>query len=342
MRAGGFRGSGWPGVPVDRRPGAAERIPTAARPENRGLRLRAFVWNLVWEVARRLPERVAFAIADVVARLAFRLTPRARQQTFSNLLRVTGPAADPDKVFRLVHGAFRSYCRYWVEAFRAADMPPADLDARTTTEGFDHLDAALEQGRGAIVLLAHHGSWDLAARWAETHGYHLAVVAEIVRPRKLFEKFVRLREQIGLEVVPLRRGEDLAGRLEEVLAANHPVGLLSDRDLSGNGIPVQLFDEPCRIPHGPVTLARRTGAPILPVTLRQEPGRRWHLQVLPAIEVDGLDFPEAAQRVADGLEAIIRTDPAQWHAFSPVWPTDRPRVAVRAPARTLPRDVGTS
>lgn len=342
MRAGGFRGSGWPGVAVDRRPGAAERIPPAARPEDRGLRLRAFVWNLVWEIARRLPERVTFGIADVVARLAFRLTPRSRQQTFSNLLRVTGPATGHDEVLRLVQGAFRSYCRYWAEAFRAADIAPADLDARTTTEGFDHLDAALEQGRGAIVLLAHHGSWDLAARWAETHGYHLAVVAEIVRPRKLFEKFVRLREQIGLEVVPLRRGEDLAGRLEEVLAANHLVGLLSDRDLSGNGIPVRLFGEPCRIPHGPVTLARRTGAPILPVTLRQEPGRRWHLQVLPAIEVDGLAADEAAPRVASGLEAIIRTDPAQWHAFSAIWPTDRPRVAVRAPVRTLPRDVGTS
>lgn len=342
MRAGRYRGSGWPGVPVDRRPGAAERIPPASRPENRGLRLRAFVWNLVWELARRLPGRLVFAIADVVGRLAFRLTPRSRQQAVSNLLRVEGLAADPDEVIELVRGAFRSYCRYWAEAFRAADIAPADLDARTTTEGLDHVDAALDQGRGAIVLLAHHGSWDLAARWAETHGYHLAVVAEIVRPRKLFEKFVRLREQIGVEVVPLRRGEDLAGRLEEVLAANHLVGLLSDRDLAGNGLPVRLFGEPCRIPHGPVTLARRTGAPILPATLRQQPGRRWHLQILPAIEVADAEVDEAARRVAAGLEAIIRTDPAQWHAFSPVWPTDRPRVPARVPARTLPRDVGTS
>lgn len=342
MRAARYRGSGWPGVPVDRRPGAAARIPVAARPENRGLRVRAFVWNLVWELARRLPEPVAFGCAEVVARLAFRLTPRSRQQVLSNLLRVLGPASDPDEAAGLVEGAFRSYCRYWGEAFRAADIAPADLDARTTTEGFDHLDAALEQGRGAIILLAHHGSWDLAARWAETHGYHLAVVAEIVRPRKLFEKFVRLREEIGLEVVPLRRGEDLATRLEEVLAENHLVGLLADRDLSGNGLPARLFGEACRIPHGPVTLARRTGAPILPVTMRQQPRRRWHLQVLPAIEVGGLELEAATQRMAAGLEAIIRTDPAQWHAFSPVWPADRPRTVARAPVRTLPRDVGTS
>lgn len=341
MRAARCRGSGWPGVPVDRRPGAAERLPPAGR-ERRGLQVRAFLWNLVWEVARRVPARVAFATADVVARGAFRGARRSRQRVASNLLRVLGPSSDPDDVLGVVHGAFRSYCRYWVETFRAADMAPADVDARTTTEGLEHLDAALEQGRGAIILLAHHGSWDLAARWAETHGYHLAVVAEIVRPRRLFEKFVRLREQIGLEVVPLRRGEDLSGRLAEVLAANHLVGLLSDRDLSGDGLPVRLFGEACRIPHGPVTLARRTGAPVLPVTMRQEPGRRWHLRILPAIEVGGLDVGAAAQRIAGGLEAIIRTEPAQWQAFSPVWPADRPRTVTRGAAATLPRDVGTS
>ncbi|PSO46134.1 MAG: phosphatidylinositol mannoside acyltransferase [Actinobacteria bacterium QS_8_72_14] len=341
MRAPRCRGSGWPGVPVDRRPGAAERLPPAG-PERRGLRLRAFLWNLVWEATRRVPERVAFAAADLVARAVFRFAQRSRQQVAANLLRALGPASGPDEVMGLVHGAFRSYGRYWVEAFRAADMTPAEVDARTTTEGLAHLDAALERGEGAIILLAHHGSWDVAARWAETHGYHLAVVAEIVRPRRLFEKFVRLREQIGLEVVPLHRGEDLAGRLAEALAANHLVGLLSDRDLVGDGLPVRLFGEACHVPHGPVTLARRTGAPVLPVTLRQQPGRRWHLQVLPAIELADLDVETAAQRVAAGLEAIIRTEPAQWYAFSPVWPADRHRAVAQPPALTLPRDVGTS
>jgi phosphatidylinositol dimannoside acyltransferase len=318
-----YRGSGRPGEPIDRRPGAVDRIPNDDRAETRSQRVAGVVWGAAWEVARRLPEPVAFGVAALAARLAHRFARRARSQVRANLTRVVGagPEADLDRVVR---DAFASYARYWVEAFRAADIPGEVVQRRTTEAGFEHLDAALDQGRGAIVLLAHHGSWDTAARWGETTGYHLAVVAEVVRPRVLFAKFVRLREAIGLEVVPLRRGDDMRGRLSEVLAANHMVGLLSDRDLSGTAPVVSFFGEDARIPPGPVILSRRTGAPIVPITMLQRPGRTWHVQALPALDVSGGDLTAGCQVLARALEDLIRTDPAQWHAFSPVWLADLP------------------
>lgn len=316
-----YRGSGIPGQPVDRNPGAEERIPPDPRPEGLRLRGTAAAWNVGWEITRRVPEPVAHATAAALARLAYRVAGRTRRQLTRNLARIV----DAGELDRTVRAAFRSYARYWVEAFRAADLDAGDLDRRTTTHGFrQHLDPVLDEGRGAVILLAHHGSWDVCAQWGETHGYHLAVVAEVLRPRALFEKFVRLRETVGLEVVPLRRGENLVTRLEEVLAANHLVGLLAERDLTGKGPVVRLFGEDARIPAGPVVLSRRTGAPILPATMLQRPGRRWHIEVLPPIRADALDFDEAARQVARGLEAIIRLDPAQWHAVQPVWLADVP------------------
>jgi phosphatidylinositol dimannoside acyltransferase len=207
-------------------------------------------------------------------------------------------------------------------------MDPAWLDARTTTGGFEHLDGVLEEGRGVIVLLAHHGSWDIAARWAETHGYHLACVAEVLRPRSVFRRFVRMREAIGLEIVPLRRGPGtdaaVTGRLREVLAANHLVGLLSDRDLSGRAPLVEFFGEPARIPAGPALLSKRTGAQIVPITMLHRPGLRYHLQCLPAFSTADLTPKEGVQRTAQALEELIRLDPAQWHAFQPIFEADRP------------------
>lgn len=348
-RGGGVRyhGSGRPGQPVDRHPGAAGRIPAARRAESRALAAQAWAWLGVWELLRRLPEPVAFGLADVGGRAWYRGSATTRATLTRAFRRVLGQDAPAEQVARTGRDACRSYARYWVEAFRAADLDPADLDARTTTAGFEHLDGALAGERGVVVLLAHHGSWDVAARWAETHGYHLAVVAEVVRPRRLFERFVALREAMGLEVVPLRRGWARAtpaegatgdagvrapapagsvfGRLEEVLAANHLVGLLSDRDLSGSAPVAPLFGEPAGVPRGPAALAARSGAPIVPITLLQRPGRRWHLQVLPAVDVTGLDVDAASARVAAAIEDIIRLAPAQWHCFSPVWHADRPR-----------------
>ncbi|HVL98505.1 MAG TPA: phosphatidylinositol mannoside acyltransferase [Egibacteraceae bacterium] len=315
-----YRGTGFPGQPVDRNPGAHERIPADPRPESLALRATAVAWNLVWEAARRVPEPAAHAGAALAAGLAYRIAGRMRRQLTANLARVV----EPHELDRTVRAAFRSYARYWVEAFRAADLDADDLDRRTTTNGFGPLDAALDEGRGAVILLAHHGSWDVCAQWGETHGYHMAVVAEVLRPRALFAKFVRLRETVGLEVVPLRRGEDLVGRLGRVLAANHLVGLLAERDLTGRGPVVRLFGEDARIPPGPVVLSQRTGAPIVPATMLQRPGRRWHIEVLPPLDVTGLGVEEAAQRVAGALERIIRLDPAQWHAVQPVWLADLP------------------
>lgn len=315
-----YRGTGLPPAPVDRNPGAVDRIPPDPRPESTRLRITGVVWGFAWELTRRLPEALAYGLAAVLATAAHRLARPARERVRRNLSRVVAPG-DLDRV---VAAAFRSYARYWVEAFRAADITPAEIDRRTTTEGFQHLDAALALERGVIVLLAHHGSWDSAARWAESHGYHLAVVAEVVRPRSLFAKFVRLREAVGLEVVPLQRGSALTGRLSEVLAANHLVGLLTDRDLTGRAPVVSLFDEPARIPVGAAVLSRRTGAPIVPITMIQRPGRRWHLQALPPLDVEGRPLEEAAQAVATGIETLIRLAPEQWHAFQPVWLADLP------------------
>ena len=322
-----YRGSGRPGEPVDRNPGAAERIPPDPRPEGWRLRVTAIVWLAAWEAVRRMPEPLAFWLADVGGRIGHRVGSAARARVRGNLARVVGA----DDLDRAVRDAFRSYARYWVEAFRAADLDAADLDRRVTTKGFEHLDAVLDRGRGVIVLLAHHGSWDVAAQWAETHGYHLAVVAEVVRPRRLFERFVRLRETVGLEVVPLRRraastlagGGDLLERLVHVLQANHLVGLLSDRDLRGNAPLVPFFGEDCRLPPGPVALSQRSGAAIVPITMLQRPGRRWHLECLEPVDVERLDAREGQRAVAAALEQLIRLDPVQWHAFSRVWPEER-------------------
>lgn len=315
-----YRGSGVPGRALDRRPGAAERVPPR-RPDTRRERISGAWWLAAWRIARWLPEVVAFAVADAAAVFAARRGGPPRAQVRANLARVVGDDADLDVT---VTGAYRSYARYWVEAFRAADIRADDIATRVEAVGLDTLDEVLEQGRGVIVLLAHHGSWDVAARWAEVHGYHMAAVAEVVRPRRLFARFVQLREAMGLEIVPLEphggiRARGIGSRLGEVLADNHLVGLLTDRDLSGRAPQVDFFGRPCRLPVGATVLAKRYRAPVVPTAMLQLPGRRWRLQVLEPRWLHDLDIHEAQQQVARALEDIICLDPTQWHAFQPIW-----------------------
>lgn len=323
MRVGsGHRGTGIAGRPVDRRPGAADRVPERA-PDTWRQRATGAVWLAAWQVARWLPERMALAIADTAGRFAAWRGGGSSARIRRNLSRVV----DPGDLDAAVVAAYRSYARYWVEAFRVADIGRDELEARVTVEGLDGADDVLDEERGAIVLLAHHGSWDIAARWAEDHGYHMTAVAEVVRPRSLFARFVELRESMGLEIVPLepRAGMGARGvgmRLGQVLGDNHLVGLLTDRDLSGRAPLVEFFGEPCHLPVGATILAKRYRAPILPTAILQRPDGRWHLQILPPRWLHDLEIHDAQQQVAAALEDIIRLDPAQWHAFQPIWPDD--------------------
>ena len=62
--AHGYRGTGFPDQPFDRNPGAADRLPPGGRPDTRVERLTGVAYRLAWGLLRRLPEPVAYGLAD--------------------------------------------------------------------------------------------------------------------------------------------------------------------------------------------------------------------------------------------------------------------------------------
>ncbi|NIS21734.1 MAG: phosphatidylinositol mannoside acyltransferase, partial [Thermoplasmata archaeon] len=64
------------------------------------------------------------------------------------------------------------------------------------------------------------------------------------------------------------------------MADNKAVALLSDRDLKGRGVEVEVFGEETTLPPGPATLAVKTGAPLFPVATYFE-GDGHHVVVRP-------------------------------------------------------------
>ena len=114
----------------------------------------------------------------------------------------------------------------------------------------------------------------------------------------------------------------------QALRANRIVCLLSDRDLTGDGVEVEFFGERTTLPGGPATLALRTGATLLPAAVYFRPGRNHHAVVRPPVPAarEGRlreDVARITQLLADEFEALIRAAPEQWHLMQPNWPSDR-------------------
>ncbi len=281
-----------------------------------------------------VPEPVAEGAARGVAWvMAQRGTP-ALAMGESHLQRVLasecpdGVAPDPDLVRRWSRRTFDSYARYWCDGARLPYENEAGVRARwQLLEGEEHLRAAMERGRGIVMALPHVGSWEWGGYWLGLEGMPMTAIVERLEPEELFEWFVAKRAAMGLTAVPL--GEGSSSALLRALKANQIAGLVSDRDMVGNGVEVEFFGEKTTLPAGAATLALRTGAPLLPVVVYSGPGN-WHTGVVHApLDTSRRgrmreDIARVTQDLATTFEYDIRARPEQWHLFQPNWPSDPP------------------
>lgn len=274
-----------------------------------------------WMAVRTVPESAARNVFDAGAWYAAR--GGGPVQLRKNLARVLGvpPAQVPDTLMR---EALASYARYWREAFRLPSMDHRLLARRVdeTFQGADVLDAALAEGRGAVLALPHSGNWDMAGVWlAQTRGT-FTTVAERLKPESLYRRFIAYRESLGFEVLPLSGGERPPFEvLCERLRANRAVCLMAERDLTRTGVQVDFFGEPTRMPAGPAKLAIETGAALLPAHCWNEPDG-WRVWIQSPLDCSSGDVAAITQALADRFAVNIAAHPEDWHMLQPQWLAD--------------------
>jgi len=254
---------------------------------------------------------VAFAAALAHKRRAVR----------ENLRRVVGRRnflSEELDVFR----TFANYARCLAEALAADRLESAH--ARRRTRGKEHLESVFASGRGALVVTAHAGPWDAAARLlAADYRASVMVVMSAERDAKARALHDDVRTRSGvrllhvgshpLDVLPLlrhlRNGGIVAVQLDRV-----PAGQRS--------IDVSLFGEPARVPEGPFALAALASVPVLPVFVRRVGYLDYEFVAGPAIALgrrpDAAELNKAAQRAIDEMERFIFAHPTQWFQFEPL------------------------
>lgn len=282
-------------------------------------------YKVAAKLARSAPEPVVARAAGQLGRLAGVVAGGRRAQVERNLRRVD-PTLSGLALKRKVAQTFESYARYYQESFRLPGTSAEDLDAGFTYEGYDHMQAGIDAGTGAIMAMPHLGGWEWAGFWlTQVKGIPVTAVAEKLEPEDLFEWFVELRRSFGFDVVAL--GPEAGPATARALKNNHVLALLCDRDLHGTGPEVEFFGERTTLPGGPATLALRSGAPLLPTAIYFDGPRNRHGVVLPPIDTTRQgrlrdDVQRVTQDLAHALEELIRRAPEQWHLLQPNWPSD--------------------
>jgi phosphatidylinositol dimannoside acyltransferase len=306
-------------------------VPRTGGPRDEGKLLQLVYYGYVigsW-VARAIPETVAYGLAHLIGGVLGRRRTARRRSVERNLSRVTGQAIGSAGLDAMVIEAYRSYARYWLETFRLVRETREFFLERFVVFGEERLDKVLARGKGAVVVVSHLGNWDAGGAWVSASGRQLVTVAEVLRPRRMFDFFVAHRAKLGMTIFPAEAG--VTRKLIASVEGGAIVAIVGDRDLTARGPAVELFGATATLPAGPAFVAQKAQVPVMVAGIygvRRPDGRRgWEAHIGEIIELPNDNAPDAiatlTRQIAVQLEYFIAKRPEEWHVFQPFWPEDR-------------------
>jgi KDO2-lipid IV(A) lauroyltransferase len=268
----------------------------------------------------------AFArrVGKLIGRIMYVLDAKHRRIAVKNIERAEGMPKKSREIHRLVRRVYEHFAVGAIETLLIPRiMSRGDLERLVKFENFHLLDEALAKGRGAIVVLAHMGNWELSGLAVSRRGYDLSSIARPIENPFLDAYVNRLRRSTGQEIIPKHRA---VRSMAESLKSNKILAILADQNARKNGTFVPFFGRPASTVRSPALMALKYGAPILAVkTFRA--GRNEHRVVMtPEIPVPrGGDRDTVVEKVTADvtarLEGFIREHPEQWMWLHARWKT---------------------
>lgn len=305
--------------------------PPAAVPWQRRLRRRykATKRYIVYLTARALtglvfvlPTSWAVALGAGFGRLAGRILGRLRGLAQTQLEDRLG--LPPFEARRVAREVFANVGRVGAEIVLMPRLA-AGIEGYVQLPGPDAacLQAALQEGKGALVVTAHLGNWELLAQRLVAAGHEAVTLARKSPNPYIGAWLLRRREAAGLRTLNRGGGETVKGMLA-ALRRGALLGVLIDQDTRVDTVHVPFFGRPAATPIAAAKLVLRRQIPVLAVFIhRQGQGHR--------LSVTRVALPQAGDRTAQAveltatltrhIEEAVRKSPAEWVWFHERWKT---------------------
>jgi len=280
----------------------------------------ATVGDIALLLSRVLPARYLYALARIHGRLVYRLDKRRREIVSANLAEFADDAAH---LARMTRRFFELRQIRVLMVLQALEMSPGERESLLAIEGIEHLDRALETGKGVVFLGSHLNSLGnfLTLMVLRQRGYAASIA--LPTPATLFPD-TRLR-------LWLRGGSAGASLMEEIggffaqfnvrpivkrLGKNEIVAQTGDGLHSAAFLDAPFLGHTLPFTTGMLSVAQATGAMVVPFNVV---GEAPHLRcsIGSPFRVDKGEDPRASLQAAvtsyvTHLEAAVRTNTVSW------------------------------
>jgi KDO2-lipid IV(A) lauroyltransferase len=274
--------------------------------------LKSFAW-----IYYAMPLKIKLLVVNGLGRFLKFL--KFRSEVIENNLKIAFPHADESKLNGLKSEAYRHLAFLFFEIFLLFGPMQKFVKKFGVLKGAENWQNARAQGRGVIFISSHVGNWEvMCSTGALLGGFDLLLVTKLLKPQWFHDLMEHSRLICGV------RGTYEPKTLRDVLKhlkSGGTVGFAMDQ-YSGPpvGVRVPVFKTPVGTSTVVATLARRTGAVVVPVVSYRKltpQGIIWTTEVKPALEwlKDSNVEYEIAINTAQysaAVEKDIYSYPEQW------------------------------
>ncbi len=248
------------------------------------------------------------------------LSPSARRATRLFLARAGEP-----QTFGRVHRQILRFAHVTLDALFLVAGKTRPF--RFERHGHEHLERLRREGRGAILLGAHLGSFYAMRAQSGAHSLPLYAVVYTKHAQYINTVLAELAPESNARLLQMGEGVDFMLKIRELIEQGALVALLGDRVGDGDrAVEAEFFGAPARFPTGPYILASALKCPVyLTFGLFRDPDL-YELHCEPfaeRIELPRADRPAAlaryVQEYASRLESFCRRAPDNWFNFYDFW-----------------------
>lgn len=276
--------------------------------------------DALMRMAPSLPEPAALALARGVGGIAARVQPH-RTLVMKSLRTAFAAERTEPELRKIAAGFYRHVTLAFFEIIRLGAWSRERLLESTELVGQEHMDSALQHGKGAIIIGGHTGNWEIGGAALGQRDYPLAVVSQPQRHGVLQDHLGRARQRHRVGVIPRSSLRDCY----TCLRGGGVLGLLIDQRVKQGAVVVPFFGQPAATAPGPALLAMKTGAPVVLVAPRRAAGpsgaiHQIHIRPVEVAKTGDheADVRENTARFQLAIETAIREAPEQW-----IWTNQR-------------------
>jgi KDO2-lipid IV(A) lauroyltransferase len=183
--------------------------------------------------------------------------------------------------------------------------------------GRENLERALSAGRGAILVSAHFGNFPLMLARLSLEGYKVGGIMRPMRDTKVERLFLKKRSRLNIKTIYSQPRKACVDATIRSLAGNEIVFIPIDQNFGTGGVFVDFFGRKAATATGPVVLAQRTKAALIPCFIIRQPDDSHKIVFEPPLTLEEASNSKDTvilniQRLTNIIEDYIRRYPAEW------------------------------